>query len=811
MSTNLEIFIRSLARQPVLAISALVALALGLGATAVAFAFVDGMLWAPLPYPEPEELVRVWDHRVDAGAAPVGVAPGRFVDWRESVESFSGLAAATGGPAHLTGGAEPLAVRAHRATASFFPTLGLAVEAGRWFTEEEVATGAPVAVLHRDLARRRFGAASPLGREVRIDGEPRRVIGVAAGRDPLGEPEVWLPLSHVVWTSRVSHFLEVFARLREGATVEQAREELAAAAATAARAHPETDAGWDALLVPLHDEVVAPVRQPLRVLLAAVLAVLLVVCVNVACLLLARGLGRRREMAIRTAMGADRGSLARLLLGESLSLSLVGAVLGLGLGAFVVGALKTLAPAGLPRLEAVSLGVAPVLLTLGAALGTGLLAGVLPALELRRLVVSEALKEEGRRGGAGRSGSGRWFDRLVVVEVALALVLLTASALLGASFARLSRVDLGFEPEGLLAVEVSPVRAGYRGEAERADLYRRLVERLAALPGVESAAAASRVPLAGEGAELRFLREEAAGLPAAEQPSAEMRAVTPGYFETLGLRVLAGRGLGSGDAVSTGAGEAGAGDTGAGPVVLVNRELARRTWPGGAAGALGRRLSLDGPEGPWRTVVGVVEDVRHFGPGQPVRPEMYVPLSEQAWPSAFLVLRRPGDPAALSGAVRRALAEVDPDLPPLRVVSLEQLYREALAAPRFGVALMGLFAGLGLVLAAVGLYGTQSYAVSLRRHEIGVRMSLGARRATILRLVLGRALLLAAWGVVAGILLSLLAGRALSGLLFGVRPWDPATLLSVVAVLLAVLLLAAWRPAARAAAVDPLTALRSGE
>lgn len=783
---------RGLAARPLGSTIAVVALALAIGSSVAVFSAVEAVLLTPLPFHRAERLVRVWDVPPDGEPERAGVAPGRYADWREEVRSFDAMAAARVQPDHLTGGAEPLAVDVHEVTPGFLATAGVRLAAGRDFHADDLETGEPVAILTAGLARRLFGGSAGADRTVTLHGTRHRVVGVAAGDlDPLGSPDLWVPLSQIVWTSRSSHGLGVVARLRNDATVDEARRELEAATARAAQRHPRTDAGWGSQLVPVPEEASAAVRPALLVLSAAAVLVLLVACVNVSALLLARALGRRRELAVRSALGAPTTALLRLIGSEALLVAAAGGVVGILLAWAGLAGVRRLTPPGLSWLETVELDGSGLAAAAGMTLFAALAAGAAPLARLRHL--RRSLESGGPRAGGGHL---RALQGLVAVELALAVALVASAALLTDSFLHLRQVDLGFRPQGVLAVEVGLSQAGYTRTEERSAAYEVLVERIGALPGVDAAGAVSRLPLSGASAEFRFLIEGRPPADPAALPTAEMRSATNGYFAALGIPLAGGRHF---DAVES---------AGRREAVLVNRMLADRAWPDGA---LGRRLSIDGPEGPWRPIVGVVEDVRHFGPAERPRPEIYVPLAADPWPSMTLVLAARNEPRGLAPAVRRALREVDEDLPATRIDTLEELYARELAAPRFLLVLVTAFAALAVVLAGIGLYGTQSYSVSLRRHELAVRLSVGAGAHGLRRLVLAQALRLAIVGLAAGTLLTLAAGRLLGSVLYGVVAADPGVLVAVAGAMAAVTLAAAWLPAQRAAATEPALLLRSGE
>ncbi|MGD2116609.1 MAG: ABC transporter permease, partial [Acidobacteriota bacterium] len=675
---------------------------------------------------------------------------------------------------------------------------------GRGFEAEEDRPGAEkVVVLSHGLWRRRFGGAEDvLGRRITLDGEPRTVVGVMPEgfSSPRRETDAWVPLAlEITEDLRGAHFVGVMGRLADGVTLEEARSEMDTIAARLEEEHPDTNTGWGVLVLPMREVMVEDVRPALLVLMATVGIVLLIACANVANLLLARMAAREREVAVRSALGAGRWRLLRQLMTESLLLGLGGGALGLALGVWGTKALVALNADDIPRASAVGVDGTVLGFTLGVALATGLVFGLVPALQASRADLQGSLKEGGR--GESGGGSARTAHRartvLILAEVAAAVVLLVGAGLLLRSLVGLQGISPGFEPAGVMTVQVSLPDSKYPDENDRAAFYRALTERVAALPGVEAAGAGFPLPLGGSNFILDFAVE---GRPAPEpnqSPSSHMRFVTPGYLRSLGIPLLRGRPLTAADRED------------APRVAVINRTMARRWWPDGDP--IGERITFDDPTDPeaeWVEIVGIVGDVRHTSLAQEPDAETYLSAYQTPRPTAVVTARTAGEPRLLAGALQEAVRQIDPDLPVYRVRTLEEVVAGSLADQRFNATLLGLFALLALVLASVGVYGVISYSVTRRTHEMGLRMALGAERREVRRMVVLQGMRVVGLGVVLGLGGALAAARFLEGLLFGVGTTDPVTLVTVPAVLLLVALLATVLPAVRATRVDPVVALR---
>jgi len=789
--------VRALRARPGFTAVAVVTLALGIGANAALFSVVNAVLLRDLPYAEPDRLVSVWPE----GAIPL---PGLEMVRREA-KSFAAVEGYVPVELTLTGQGEPARLEGAKTTPGLFGTLGVAPALGRSFLPGEDAPGRSRVVLLSDaLWRQRFGEdPSVVGRAVRLGGESYTVVGVMPPtfRFPSRGTRLWTPAARdpnpfAEWGSS---WMTTVARLRPGATVERASAETGAAMARVRGGFPwkmPDDWARGAGAVPLRDQVVGETGPMLLILLGAVGFVMLIACVNVANLLLARAAVRQKEIAIRSALGAGRGRLARQLLTESAVLAALGGAAGLALGAVGVRLLRAALPADTPRLDEIGMDARVLLFTLAVTALTGLLFGALPALRASRTELAGAMAEGGRGGGGG-PGRQRVTGALVAAEVALAVVLVTGAGLLVRSFWNLTRVDPGFRVENLVSATVSPPEERYADDASRRALYARLLERLERVPGASAVAAGSMVPL-GEGVygsvfviEGRPHPNDAGG----EWPMAEAApAVSPEWLRTMRVPLLRGRPLAEADR------------EGAPPVVLVSEGLARKYWPDGDA--LGKRIMFPGEREEWRTIAGVVGDVRWKGVAAAPEPAMYVPLAQRPTGQVRVVVRTAGDPAAVAASLRGVVAGVAPDAPVSEVATAVQLARASVERPRFAMLLLAVFAGVALVLGAVGIYGVVAYAVSRRTHELGVRMALGARPGDVLRMVLGQGAALAGAGAVAGIGGALLVTRALESLLYGVERTDPLTLLAVPVLLTAVALVASWLPARRATRIDPMLALR---
>jgi putative ABC transport system permease protein len=800
LTQDLRYAVRRLLLSRAFTATAVGTLALVIGANTAIFSVVSGVLMRPLPYREPDRLVRIWEANPGMNVPSFSTSRPNFEDWRRQARSFEELAAFRRGRANLVGAGEPETVETVAVSDGFFHLLGVSPAAGRSFAPGDDRPEAPrVALVTDAFTRGRFGVASAaLGRSLILDGQAHEVVGVLPsgfrfGR--FGPVDVWMPLTpQPEETNRRHHLLGVIGRLAAGSTRQTATAELATIAGRLAEQYPDSNRGWTVRVVSFEEWVVDDsVRQGLWVLLGAVGFVLLIACANLAALQLARATARHREMAVRAALGAGRGRLLAQLLTESLLLSLAGGAVGLALAVWGVDVLRAFIPPAIPRVDEIGLDRSVLAFNLVVSVLTGLLFGILPALAASRLT-GESLREDSRTVTAGTGRRG--FRRLLVgVEVALSIVLLVGAGLLARSFLHLQRVPLGFDPADVLSAQLSPARSRYPDAARRRALYEDVLGRAQALPGVTSAALTNIAPFGGGNSGIDVT---AADPPTALAPgqalAVDWRAVSPDYFQTMRIPLLAGR---------TFAGT----DTPEGPcVVVVSQRLAQSLWPD--QDAVGRRLKTGGATGGFCAVLGVAGNVRNLELGEEPRAALYLALSQFPQGTMSLLVRSPLDRGALLAALRRELAAVDPELPLASIRSLDELVAGPAAEPRFNALLLGALACGALLLAAIGLYGLLSYWVSERTRELGVRMAVGARGGDVVALVMGQGLRVALTGVVAGALGAWAASRLLTGLLFGVSRGDPATYVVVSAVVAGTAALACYLPARRAARLDPLAALR---
>ena len=786
-------------RSPAFAVVAVLTLGLGIGATTAIFSVVDGVLLRPLPYPQAERLVRL--RQIDTRESKRDDAsPANYFDWAERNRSFEHLAYFQyfGHDVRGTSG-ETISINSWLVSEDYFAVLGVQPRMGRVFVPEEFRPGAaPVVIISTSLWQQRFGAdPAILGRKEILDGVAHTIVGVMPASFQFPEKRfIWAPkiFSEEEKKGRAGTYLGVVGRLRPGISLAAAQQDMNRIARELAATYPRTNTnlGVDLALVP--NELLGPVRTALYVLLGAVVCVLLVACANVANLLLARGSDRRREFAIRAALGAGRTRLARQMITESGMLAALGCALGLLLGRWGIAVLLALSPATLPRAEEIALDGRVLLFTLTMSIATAFLFGLAPV----RLFSSPNLNDVVREGGRGSSASrGRVRLRaaLIVTEVALALVLLVGSGLLIRSFVSLLRVDPGFAPQNRAMVQVF-LWDLYQKEELRAAALREMMARMAAVPGVESVGAVSAMPfaLANIGIESAIAIEGRPTAAVGEEPNAYTTIATNGYFETMGIALRRGRTFTAADN-ATGA-----------PVALVSESLVRRHFPN--EDPIGKRIAARFGGGKSREIVGIVADVRHDGLQEPAREEMYMPHAQSPFGSMTIAVKTTGDPALLLASLQRAVWDVSPNQAIYAASTVDALVATSLRERRFNLSLIGGFAALALVLAAVGVYGLISYSTTRRSNEFGVRLALGASGRQIVASAMRDGVRYAVVGVALGLVASFALTRALSTMLFGVKATDPLTFASLGAVMLVVAAVASYLPARKAQRVDPVTALR---
>jgi putative ABC transport system permease protein len=792
--------IRKLRAAPAFSLAAIVTLALGIGANTAIFSVVNGLLLEPLPFPQADRLVRVV--YTQQGHQDVST-PMDLIDNRSRATKFAGFALVEGATANLVrDNNDAERMQGVRVSANWFSLLRARPVVGRFFADNDDQPNAPnVVVVSEELWRRDFSADSNIaGKVVRINATPFTIIGVApaAQRYPV-TAELWMPKRITTQEfndgSRGARWLGLLARVKDDATIAEANTEVKRISEAMEKQFPEVLRERRASLVTVQSFLTGDMRKPLFIMLGAVALVLLIACANVANLLLVRSTAREGEMAVRTALGAGRGRLVRQLLTESVLLSLAGAAVGLLVAKFGMHEMLSRAPANLPLVNTVSIDGRTLLLTVVVALVTGVVFGILPALQAGNHDLATALRA-GSRGTRSRPSAHRAKQAIVVAEVALAVTLLTGAGLLLHSFVKLLSVDPGFRPEGVISMKVALPGRAYDSTATR-NFIRAVEERARALPGAKNVALANFIPLDGASYGFTFLIRGRPPLRPSEEPSTEVRQVTPDFFATLGMPVLRGRAITASD------------QPGTTKVLVVNQTLAKKFFPDG--NAVGQWLAIGwgaDTTGEWRQIVGVAGDVRSSALSDAPEPTVYVPIMQAPYSNLSILVRSNASPATLAAPLRAIVRDLDHEIPVYSVQTMEERVANSVGRQKFYATLIAIFAGVALVLSAVGLYGVIAYAVSQRTHELGVRVALGATGDRITRMVVGEGLRLTAVGAVLGIAGSLLAGRLVATLLFGVTTVDPVTLAAVVAVLAIVTMLASWLPARRAARIDPLIAIR---
>jgi Acidobacterial duplicated orphan permease len=787
---------RMLRKRPGFTFVAVLTLALGIGANTLIFSVVDTVLLRPLPYEAADRLVWVWDSNPAIGFPRFPSSGPNFKDWQQQSEAFDYMAAFCGWSFNLTGRGEPERIQGAMASPGLFPMLGIKPVAGRAFLPEEERAGSHrVALISYSLWQRRFGAdPAIISNSITLNGESYTVVGILSDsfRIPY-QAEIWTPLAlDVLRSGRGSHFINVIARLKPGTKIEQVQAEMNAITTRLQQQYPDSNNGWGTELQPLQERVVADVKPTLWVLLGAVGFVLLIACANVANLLMARAASRQKEVAVRTALGAARARLFRQFLTESILLALIGGGLGLLLSVWGVRGLASLNLRDLPRAEEIAVDGRVLAFTLLVSLITGLAFGLLPALQGSKIDLNESLKEGARAVSPSLHHKGA-LGLMVVSEIALAMVLLVGAGLMIKSLLRLTEVKLGFDPENVLTMHIMLPQSRYPEGSQQAAFCHELLQRVGHLPGVQAAGTVSPLPLTG-GESVDEFFVEGRPTPAPNQGfHTNLHLCSPDYFRTIRIPLLRGRSFDEYDLAES-------------QSVIINESFASRFWPD--EDALGKRISFSGPQGPWSNIVGVVGDTRHQRLETEAGLEMYRPYSQLPIPYAALVVRSESDPSTIASSIKSEVLGLDGSLPVYSIRPMQQIISRSLAPKRLQMILLGGFAGVALILAAVGIYGVVSYSVSQRTHEIGIRMALGAQSRDVLKLVIGQGMRLAFVGVAVGLVAAFALTRLMQNLLFGVSATDAATFTAIALLLMAVALLACYVPARRATRVDQIVALR---
>lgn len=785
--------VRSLLKRPGFTAVAIITLALGIGVNSAIFSVINAVLLHPLPYLEPDRLMTLRSNQSAPDLADIEAQSRAFV-------KFGGLVAQ---PLDYTAGSEPVQFQIGMVTGGFFQMLGVQPERGRFITADDDKTGGPrVVMLSHELWQREFGGDQQIiGKTMPLSGNVYTIIGVmpAGFESPRDNTEAWVPVrvaNPIAANFRGVHFLRTFGRLASGVSVEQARSEMQIIDQNLANQYPADNKNRSTVLIPLHERIVGQSRTPLLVMFAAVSLVLLIACANFANLLLARAAEREREFTIRAALGAGRWRLVRQLLTESVLVAVAGGAVAVLLAVWGTSLLVALKPENLPRLQEIGVDGRVLGFTFGLSLLTGVIFGLLPAWAASRGGVNEALKEGGRSATAGGARQ-RLRSTFVVVQLAVALILLVGAGLLIKTFWQLRSIETGFNPDRLLTMRVELPEARYQEIFKQTQFRKRVLEGINSLPGVR-AAMVSELPLSGDSLDHNFLIDGRPPIAAGDEPSLETRSVLGDYFRTMQIPLRAGRDFGPQDFADKA------------PLVgIANEALADQYFPG--EDPLGKRIRwARDPEVHWITIVGVVGDVKHFGLDLPELPGLYSPYPQAApWKRWMtLVARTQSDPSGMTQAVKEQIWRVDSQLPLTKVQTMHEVAAASFAARRFNMLLLAIFAGLALVLAAVGIYGVMSYAVTQRTKEIGIRMALGAQASDVLKLIVRNGMTLTLIGTAAGLAGALALTRLMTSMLFGVTPTDVRTFATVSLVLIVVAFLACYLPARRATKVDPLLALR---
>ena len=819
---DLRYALRQLAKAPGFTVVAVLTLALGIGANTAVFSFINALLVRPLPYQQPSQLVLIWERFATMGLERIPVSAPEYLDLEKELQSTTGLAAFNYRTFNLSGGDVPERISGAIVSPSLFPLLGVEPVKGRTFAREEQRQGHDdIIVISERLWKRRFNSDPMLiGRSLLLNGRSYTVIGIMPAKFEFPIPlfgiqgnqfaervDIWKPIAFtpLELKERGWRSYSLIARLRPDVSVAKAQAELDQLISNWIRAYPDNynSGGFGARIYPFQDQVVGGMRTGLAILLGAVIFVLLIACANLATMLLARASARERELAIRVALGAGRWRLLRQMLTESVLLAIAGAAAGIILSVWGLEMLKQIGARTVPRLAEVNVDLVVLIVTAVVAVGTGILFGLIPAFATTKPELTEALKDGARSSTTGEERN-KVRNSLVIVEIALALVLLVGAGLLLKSYTRIQNIDPGFDRRNVLTAEVNlpetkyPQResANYREGEAMINFWNEALRRVQQLPGVEAAGFTTILPLSGSNSDSSFSIEGRVPGKNEPGPDEEIRIVTPDYFRVLKTSLLRGRFFNESD-------------NGQAPgVVIISDALAKKYWPN--EDALGKRITFSDPRKPdpkWLTIVGIVRSIRHRGLDLDPAPEYYLPLAQRAESSMILTVRSGQDPRTLTSAIRREIQSIDLDQPIANVRTLETVTADSIAPRRMSMVLLGAFAGIALLLASVGIYGVISYLVVQRTHEIGVRMALGAQRSDVMRLIVGHAAKLVGIGTLIGLVLAFLSTRLLSAVLYNVGAFDVTTFLFVTIALAAVALLASSVPALRATRADPVIAL----
>jgi len=799
--------IRSLLKHPGFTAIAVITLALGIGANTAMFSVINAVLLRPLPYHDPNRLVTIWEESPERDLYQLPVSYANYRDWIDQNHVFEQIATYTFTNLNLTGAGEPARLSTVRTSANLFSLVGATPRLGRTFlAEEDKEGGNRVVILGHGLWQSRFGSdPAIIGKPLTLNNQSYTVVGVMApnfqfpvGFGYLGKvlndpTDLYVPIAASGnEAGRGNYSFFALGRLKPGVTIDQARAEMTTIERRLEQQYPDSNTGIGISLIPTQEQTVKEIRPALLVLLGAVAFMLLIACANIANLLLVRAASRQKEIAIRTALGASRLRVLRLLLAESLMLSLAGGLLGLLLAFWGTDALMALTPDNIPRLNEVGVDARVFGFTLAVSLITGIFFGLIPAIHASKPDLNEALKE-GSRGAMGSTAGKRTRSILVAVEVALSLVLLIGAGLMIKSFARLQQMNLGFNPDKVLAVTLSLSQSRYPEAREQAAFFQETLDRLSSLPGVQSAGATTALPLTLELSGSDFRIEGHPEPEAGKEMIIHTRSVSPGYFGTLRISLLKGRDFSDRDKSDVP------------KTAIINNELARTYFAN--EDPLGKRITFDDGES-WISIVGVIGDVKQLGLDSSAKPEVYFPYLQVSEPSMSLVVRTSSDPLSLAAAVKNQIQTIDKDLPIDEAKTMQQLLADSVSGRRFNMLLLSVFALVALVLAVVGIYGVMSYTVAQRTHEIGIRVAIGAQSSDVFRMVIGQGMRLAIIGVAFGLVGAFGLTRWMTSMLFGVEPTDLATFVIIAVLLTVVALVACYIPGRRATKVNPLVALR---